>query len=205
MTGNTVDWKRRAEAAFAPLHSIDRSWFPKSLRQHARLLDVAMLGAKTRRLLYAYLPKADSGPLDNPVALPAWAEGDHSRQRLAVLRLGAFACAVPMRHTIEQQRLNEIRRAIDDDMYCDALRQTVALIENDISDAWRSAMQLGEIHFFIVAMGISVLQSVAPEDDAFIRHRLRYQFARKIWTLRRSDLICNRDRANEILGQDANV
>ena len=201
----STDWKRRAEVAFAPLRSIDRSWFPESLRPHAKLLDLAMLGATTRRLLYTYIPKIDSNVFSGETAIPGWAQLDHVALRQMVLSLGAFACAVPLRHIIEQTELSEVRRAIDDDMYRNAVTQEAALIQNDIGVAFRRALQAGDVHHFIAAMGISVLQSVAPQDEAYIEHRLRYHFSRKAWTLRRSDLICDSGRVIEILNQDGNV
>lgn len=205
MTSHEIAWKYRAENAFAPLRSIHRSWLPESLRRQTQLLDVAMLGATTRRLLYTHVAKICASVLGDEINVPGWARGDYAAQRCTVLRLGALACADPLRRTIEQAELAEVRRAIDEKMYRDAVTQDGALVQNDIQAAYRDALQARDTGHFIAAMGLSVLQCVAPQDEAFIEQRLRYYFARKAWALRQPHLICNRDRVVDILNQDGNV
>lgn len=204
MTSHSIDWKRRADAAFAPLRSIDRSWLPESLRQHPQLLEVAALCVTTRRLLYNCLPKASTSTAVDIVE-PDWARGGHKKQQRIVIRLGALACATPLRRTIEQSELAMLYRVIDDETYRDAMTQAAVLIRNNIDNDYRQAMRSGEIAFFIVAMGISVLESVAPQDAPFIHRNIRWQFARKAWAMRRADLICDRDCVIEILDQGGDV
>lgn len=205
MTTHIAEWKQRAELAFAPLRSIDRSWFPDALRQHTKLLDVSMLGATTRRLLYTYVPKVDAKMFSGEIAVPGWAQLDHIAIRRMVLRLGAFACATPLRLTIEQSQLADVRRAIDDETYRDAVIQATPLIHNDISADYQQALQAGNIQHFVAAMGMSVLQQIAPQDEFFIEFRLRYHFSSKAWQLRQSELSCDSGRAIEILNQVGNV
>lgn len=205
MTTHTAEWKQRAELAFAPLRSIDRSWLPDALRQHTKLLDVSMLGATTRRLLYTYLPKVDAKMFAGDIAVPGWAQLDHVALRRMVLRLGAFACALPLRHTIEQSQLVDVRRAIDDETYRDAATQETALVHDDINADYQQALRAGNIEHFIAAMGMSVLQQIAPRDELFIECRLRYHFSSKAWQLRRPDLSCDSSRAIEILNRDGSV
>lgn len=204
MNSDSLRWKHRAAAAFAPLRSIDRSWLPESLRQHTKLLNVAMLGATTRRLLYSYLPTTSPDDV-GAITVPDWAQGGYEQQQRTVTRLGAFACAPSLRRTIEQTQRDVLRRVVDDETYRDIVTQTVALVATDLTDAYDEAMNLGDADCFIAAMGISVLEQYAPQDAAFIRHRIRFQFSRKVWAMRRADLDCDRDRVAEILNQDGNV
>lgn len=205
MTSHEIAWKSRAENAFAPLRSIHRSWLPDSLRQQTPLLDVAILGSTTRKMLYAHVAKLCAPMRGDKIDAPAWGRGDYAAQRNTVLRLGAFACADPLRRTIEQAELTEVRRAIDADVYREAVTQDGALVQSDVFAAYRDALQAGDIGHFIAAMGLSVLQSVVPQDKEFVERRLRYYFARKAWALRQSNLTCNRDRFHDILSQAVNV
>lgn len=204
MTSNEMAWKSRAEAAFTPLRSIHASWLPDALRQNSRLLDAAMLGASTRRLLYGHVAKVFMPVGGQEIDMPEWAPVDPAAQRGFVLRLGAFACADPLRRTIERAELADVHRAIDDETYCGALEQDVALVQNDLFAAYRESLATGDVGHFIPAMGLSVLLSVVPQDGAFTERRLRYYFSRKAWALRQPHLTCNRDRFIEILGEAGN-
>ncbi|MGI9232107.1 MAG: hypothetical protein ACR2RD_00615 [Woeseiaceae bacterium] len=204
MTGQSIDWKRHADAVFAPLRSIDRSWLPASLQRHTRLLDTAMRSPTTRRFLYRYLPAADALAV-NDIAEPGWAMGGYKHRQQLVIRLGAFACAIPLRHTIDLSERAQLRHVLDDEIYQQVVKQGGTLVRSDISEAYRQAMASGDIAFLIAAMGISVLEHVAPQDRLFIQHHIRSQFARKVWAMRRKDLECDGDRAVEIINQSGHV
>lgn len=205
MVGIAKNWKQRAESAFAPLRSIDRSWFPDALNTHGKLLDAAAMSTTARRLLYSYLLKGDTTPMQGPVSVPDWAHLDAAQLRRLVLRLGAFACATPLSQTIEQSNLIEVRSAVGDETYCEAVKRPRALIENDIRADFRTALERGELRFFVAGIGMSVLQCAVRQDDAYIKHRLRFYFPRKVWAQRRTDLICRTDHVIEILNGAANV
>jgi len=129
---------------------------------------------------------------------------DLSGRAVTLPRIGAFACADPLRRAIERAELADVRRAIDDETYCGALAQDVALVQTDLLAPYRDALETGDIGHFIPAMGLSVLQSVVPQDGAFMERRLRYYFSRKTWSLRQPHLTCNRDRFIDIVEEGGN-
>ena len=65
------DWKQRAEAAFAPLRSMHRSWLPAALRKNEGLLDAGMLTVAARRLIFRHLLLNNSRAA-RPFELPMW-------------------------------------------------------------------------------------------------------------------------------------
>lgn len=205
MTGLANHWKQRAESMFASLHSIDRSWFPDAFRDHTKLMDAAAMSTMARRMLYSYLPAAEQTNVQGEILVPDWACLDAANTRRLVLRLGAFACATALRQTIEQAELLEVRNAIDDETYRAAIEQPVAPIKNDIRAEFRAALKRGELRHFIAAIGMSVLQSAVPEDEAFIQYRLRFHFPRKAWAQRRAGLVCRIDHVIDILNRDGHA
>lgn len=198
MNSHAFNWKERAACAFAPLRAIDRSWLPTSLQKHARLLDAGMLSLTARRLLYRHVASIYAGNRAD-VTIPEWARGGYKAQQRSIVRLGVFACARPLRRTVLQSQRAMLQRVVDDATYIAAVTAEAALIADDIDDAYRRAMQSGNIACFIAAMGISVLEKVSPQDGLFVQHTIRCQFSRDVWLMRRTDLTCDRERALEIL------
>lgn len=138
---------------------------------------------------------------DAESAVPKWAQQGVVAQRRAVLRLGAHACSTPLRRTVEQSELGSLRHVIDEETYREALTQDAALIRNNVNDAFRQAMLAGDVLHFVAAMGLSVLQSVMPQDELFIRQSLRYLFSTRAWSLRRPDLVCDSAQVIKVLNQ----
>jgi len=199
VTSKNTDWKRRAEAVFAPLREIDRSWLPRSLQDKERLLDVAMLRQSTRKLIYKCLSGDGRAIATADVSVPLWAQKGAAAQRRTVMRLGALACSAPIKRTIEQMNLGALRRAIGEASYREALDLDDAMIRNSLEKSYWQAMRDGDIQCFIGAMGLSVLHSATPQDDAFIRQNLRFLFSTRAWSLRRTDLTCDSDKICELL------
>ena len=199
MTQANVDWKSRAAALFASLPTVDRSWLPEPLQRDGGLLDVAMLGQTTRRLVYKCLLHRDRAGVDANVVPPSWARQDPASQRRLVLRLGALACSMPLRRTIEKDELAALLHVIDERTYREALALDSPLIANDVDDAFRRAVRADRIGYFLAGIGLSVLQSAGPEHDAVVRLRLRYLFSAMAWSAKRTDLVCDRERVVGLL------
>lgn len=203
MKAPAADWKRQARALFVPLASVHGSWFPKALRRHVRLLDAA--GQSTGKLLRRCLPAGGERIAGGGESLPAWAEWDAASQRRLVLRLGAIACAAPIRRSIAKNDLDALRGVIGDEIHREAIAATAAaepLVGADLSEDYRRALGANRLGQFLTGIGLSVLLRARGENRPYVSFRLRYLFPAAAWSARRTDLGCNESAVARLLRQE---
>lgn len=195
-------WKRRFETLFAPISTVHESWLSRAITGQTALLDAAVAGRTARRLLRRYLPVPGEEPLPRESdTVPAWAKLDARSQRRLVLRLGAIACAAPIRRSVAKADLDLLRDAIGEKIHLEALAEVGVLVDVDLGEDYRRALETKRLRSFFIGVGLGILLSGDAENRPYVAFRLRYLFPASAWPARRTFLEPNEKLLARLLQQ----